>query len=261
MEKIKMTKTNYTRQLDWYNPETDVNKVLIIGAGSLGSYTAFLLARMGKNNFTLCDPDRVEEHNFPNQFFDAYCKVGMAKTQCVSNTISAFDNSLNIYPINNKIENQIQILSDYTVVIITVDNQQTRKTVFEHLLLNRGRCNLLIDASSAGQYANIKICNLTNSGSILSYKKQLWTEDEASHLPCTGKSICDMSAIIAGWVVNAYRHYTSGDLTWMWIFIDGTNGTSYVMQPAKAPNDNPQKTAPPPSEPDEDGETDDEGER
>src|ERR1700748_433265 len=60
---------DYTRQRDFFNP-TEVNaSATIAGCGGIGSFTAFALAKLGVQHFTLIDFDTVDEHNLPNQMF------------------------------------------------------------------------------------------------------------------------------------------------------------------------------------------------
>ena len=51
------------------NDKLGFTKILIIGAGSIGSYTTLALSKMGAVLLTVVDFDEIEEHNIPNQFF------------------------------------------------------------------------------------------------------------------------------------------------------------------------------------------------
>ena len=64
---VKMV--NYLRQKRLFNPEEQSTEIIIVGAGSTGSFVSLNLAKMGMNKIKVIDFDIVEDHNIPNQFF------------------------------------------------------------------------------------------------------------------------------------------------------------------------------------------------
>ena len=62
--------TLFHRQLDIIPLERlQKAQVTVIGAGAVGSFTTFTLAKMGIGKITVYDHDTVELHNIPNQLF------------------------------------------------------------------------------------------------------------------------------------------------------------------------------------------------
>jgi len=56
------SKADYWRQLKIFNPSKHRDiKIAMIGAGSVGSFTALVLAKMGLTNITVWDDDVVEK--------------------------------------------------------------------------------------------------------------------------------------------------------------------------------------------------------
>ena len=44
-------------------------RFMVVGAGAIGSFFVALLSKMGGRDITVCDFDRLEDHNFSNQFY------------------------------------------------------------------------------------------------------------------------------------------------------------------------------------------------
>ena len=61
--------TRFQRQLDLANPAQLKVPITILGAGAVGSFTTLTLAKLGCSSLTVYDPDTVEVHNLPNQYF------------------------------------------------------------------------------------------------------------------------------------------------------------------------------------------------
>ena len=69
---------NLSKSYDFFKPETVMERIHIIGCGSVGSTVAELLARFGLTKLTLYDFDIVEPKNLANQMFRQE-HVGMPK--------------------------------------------------------------------------------------------------------------------------------------------------------------------------------------
>ena len=59
----------YHRQLSILPPEKITTGVTIVGTGSVGSFVALSLVKMGVKELELWDSDKVELHNIANQYF------------------------------------------------------------------------------------------------------------------------------------------------------------------------------------------------
>jgi tRNA A37 threonylcarbamoyladenosine dehydratase len=63
------TNLDVRRHAELFDPHTFNTPVTIIGAGATGSWLAIALAKLGIDNISIWDFDKVEEHNIPNQAF------------------------------------------------------------------------------------------------------------------------------------------------------------------------------------------------
>ena len=99
-------------------------KILIIGAGGIGSFLIPLLDRVGLYDITVADPDKVETKNLPYQNFKIV-SVGQNKATNMADNYSGSVNKAIQYPILT--EKQMQ---GYDLVVSCVDNLGLRKTMY-----------------------------------------------------------------------------------------------------------------------------------
>lgn len=104
------------------------SKVLIIGAGGLGSPVIQYLAAAGVGHIGIVDFDCVEIHNLNRQVIYNEWDIGKKKVNCVKDYISKFNPNIEIISIDNMInkENINQILPLYDIIVDGSDNFETR---------------------------------------------------------------------------------------------------------------------------------------
>src|SRR3954453_2499864 len=104
------------------------SKVLLIGAGGLGSPAALYLAAAGIGTIGLVDDDVVDESNLQRQVIHTTDRVGMAKTASARASIEALNPDVGGMghrpPLNA--ENILEIIADYDVLVDGADNFPTR---------------------------------------------------------------------------------------------------------------------------------------
>lgn len=106
-------------------------RVLIIGAGGLGSPVIQYLAAAGVGTIGIADFDRVELHNLNRQVVHTESNIGKLKTESAAAFVSAFNSSVKFLTINEKIEpeNIQSIFQDYDLIVDGSDNFTTRYLV------------------------------------------------------------------------------------------------------------------------------------
>ncbi|WCM41938.1 HesA/MoeB/ThiF family protein [Flavobacterium sp. CBA20B-1] len=109
----------------------DAAKVLVIGAGGLGSPVIQYLAAAGVGTIGIVDFDKVEIHNLNRQTIHNEKNIGKLKVESAIETITAFNSSIKIIPINEKItdENASSIIENFDIVVDGSDNFTTRYIV------------------------------------------------------------------------------------------------------------------------------------
>lgn len=103
-------------------------KVLIIGAGGLGSPVALYLAAAGVGNIGIMDADRVSLSNLQRQIIHATPDIGSLKTVSASQAMKNVNPDIEItqYQFFLTSENAEGIFSDYDLIIDCTDNFETR---------------------------------------------------------------------------------------------------------------------------------------
>lgn len=106
-------------------------KVLVIGAGGLGSPVLLYLAAAGVGNIGIVDFDHVEIHNLNRQVIHNEKRVKLDKVQSASTYIHELNSSINVISLVTQInaENVDTIIAAYDVVVDGSDNFSTRYIV------------------------------------------------------------------------------------------------------------------------------------
>lgn len=103
-------------------------KVAVIGSGGLGSPVLFYLASMGVGNIKIIDFDNVSLTNLHRQILHSTKTIGKPKVLSAYDRLKSINNSINIEPICQKInqENAIELTKDVDVIVDCCDNFETR---------------------------------------------------------------------------------------------------------------------------------------
>ena len=103
-------------------------KVLVVGAGGLGSPVILYLAAAGVGTIGIADFDAVSLSNLQRQIAHRTADVGRAKTDSAGATARAINPNVKIQTHNEKLatENVLQIIDSYDIVADGSDNFATR---------------------------------------------------------------------------------------------------------------------------------------
>src|SRR5690242_16251229 len=103
-------------------------KVLLIGAGGLGSPLALYLAAAGVGTLGLVDFDVVDVSNLQRQVLHGTKDVGRSKLESARERIRDVNPHVHVEPYETRLtsENALDIIRDYDVVIDGTDNFATR---------------------------------------------------------------------------------------------------------------------------------------
>lgn len=107
------------------------SKVLIVGAGGLGSPSAIYLAAAGIGTIGIVDGDRVDLSNLHRQVMHFSHDVGRPKTQSARRTLEDINPDVTVVPFQTVLtsENALDILRGFDVVVNGSDNFPTRYLV------------------------------------------------------------------------------------------------------------------------------------
>ena len=196
---------NYDRQHALFDPSNQNLKIHIVGVGSIGSFIALNLAKLGFNNIKITDFDMVEEHNIPNQFYRIE-DLGKYKVEALSEIIKSFTD-LEVEIENIKIDENYQWDLDLnSLVVVAVDSMEARQMIFEQI---KDYPIKLLDTRMGGLMYNIYICDLGNEEDRERDKKTLYIQ--TSDNPCGEKSIIFNVLNIASESCNIIKMIDKGE--------------------------------------------------
>lgn len=104
------------------------SKVLVIGAGGLGSPVLLYLAAAGVGTLGIIDDDQVELSNLQRQIVHSTESVGQAKVESAAKTLKAINPDVNIVTYKDRFGpgNAMDLIADYDLVTDGSDNFATR---------------------------------------------------------------------------------------------------------------------------------------
>ena len=114
-------------------------KVLMLGAGGLGSPAALYLAAAGVGTIGIIDMDVVDASNIQRQVLHNMDRVGMRKVDSAKQTLQAMNPDLIVktYDVRLGADNILDIIDGYDVIVDGTDNFPTRYLVNDAALLKR----------------------------------------------------------------------------------------------------------------------------
>ena len=104
------------------------SKVLMLGAGGLGSPAALYLAAAGVGTIGIVDMDEVDESNLQRQILHNLDRVGLRKVESARQTIAKLnpDVKVNTYDTRLDASNIMDIIAGYDVIVDGADNFPSR---------------------------------------------------------------------------------------------------------------------------------------
>ena len=112
-------------------------KVLLIGAGGLGSPSAYYLAAADVGTLGIVDADVVDMSNLQRQIIHTNDRIGIPKTESAELTIRSLNPDINVQAHNQRLttENVMEMFADYDIIVDGCDNFPTRYLVNDAAVL------------------------------------------------------------------------------------------------------------------------------
>lgn len=146
-------------------------KVLVVGAGGLGSPVILYLAAAGVGTIGIVDADAVDLSNLQRQIAHTTDRIGMSKVESAKTAAKAINPDVNIVTHETRIDasNALEMISAYDIVADGSDNFETR------FMIN--------DACFLAKKTLVSAAILRFDGQIATYKAHV-QGDDGSHGPC-----------------------------------------------------------------------------
>ncbi len=113
------------------------SKVLLLGAGGLGSPAALYLAAAGVGTIGIIDMDVVDTSNLQRQILHNVERVGMRKVDSAKITLTAMNPDVDVRTYDTRLgaDNILDIIDGYDVIVDGTDNFPTRYLVNDAALI------------------------------------------------------------------------------------------------------------------------------
>ena len=115
------------------------SKVLLLGAGGLGSPAALYLAAAGVGTLGIIDMDVVDSSNLQRQILHTLDRVGMRKVDSAKVALTAMNPDVKVLTYDTRLnaDNILDIFDGYDVIVDGTDNFPTRYLVNDAALIKR----------------------------------------------------------------------------------------------------------------------------
>jgi len=115
------------------------SKVLLLGAGGLGSPAALYLAAAGVGTLGIVDMDVVDASNLQRQILHNMDRIGDRKVDSAKKALTALNPDVNVVTHDVRIgaDNVVSLMQDYDLVVDGTDNFPTRYLVNDASLLTK----------------------------------------------------------------------------------------------------------------------------
>jgi molybdopterin/thiamine biosynthesis adenylyltransferase len=112
-------------------------KVLLVGAGGLGSPAALYLAAAGVGTLGIIDADAVDDSNLQRQVLHTTDRVGMPKVESARITINSINPDVQVIAHETRLtkENVLEIFDGYDIILDGTDNFATRYLINDACVL------------------------------------------------------------------------------------------------------------------------------
>ena len=165
------------------------------GAGGIGSWLSFFLARSGVQNIVIFDDDQIESHNTSGQMFK-HSQIGLNKVKAVTDNIYEFTGKF----ITSYVEKINEDTSLGRYFFSAFDNMEARKNAFNSWLNGNSYYGngIFIDGRLLGEQLQIFCIKRNDSLAIEEYQREhLFDDSEVEEASCTTKQTTHSAAMIA----------------------------------------------------------------
>lgn len=186
--------------LDWYSQD-NAPVVVVGGAGGIGSWLSFFLAR-ANFNVTLSDFDTVEEHNIGGQLFKRN-QVGMYKAEAVGRNVSEFSTNT----INAQIVKITEETATHEFMFSAFDNMDARRAMFKVWKRSWNSMNRPIFIDGRLNAEQFQIFCVTPENADEYERIHLFNDSEVEDAPCSAQQTTHTAAMIAGHMVGFFTNH------------------------------------------------------
>lgn len=191
-----MEPINYRiRSFDLTPESIRTTRIDIIGCGSIGSYTALCLAKIGAERMTLHDAENVAPENIGPQLFGPN-DIDRPKVSALNVHLQTLT-GITAQTCAELVTSRSTLFG--SIVISCVDSMKAREEI---LSACKSTARYFIDARIGAERALIYTTDLHDRQSLARYRTTLYSDAQASTDPCTAKATAYTAFLVGGHIAK-----------------------------------------------------------
>jgi adenylyltransferase/sulfurtransferase len=212
-----------------------VQRVLVVGAGGLGSPLLRLLARSGVEQVTVIDDDVVDETNLHRQTLYTDDDVGRSKIERVAHLLRELSPELSVRAVQGRFVpgTAMELLSEHTLVVEGADNLATKFLVADAAHLAG------IPAIQAGavRWAGWALCALPDSACLRCLFEDIPRDriETCAEAGVVGPAVGVLGGLQAAWVFRLLAGERPGGELWHYDGLRGVLRKTFVRRRRDCP--------------------------
>ena len=172
----------------------------IVGCGAIGSSVATQLARLGADNFTLYDYDKVGIENVGVSQY-VYQDIGKTKIEALYKHLTKIDHFIKVNRIPGKFKHYEGEKDD--ILVLGLDSMSARMEIVKLLAQCPDKPSFVIDGRmGAEQYQQYIYDNIT----VKKYEKDWYSDEDSDPEPCTRKATSYCSNMSGSFISNSIKN-------------------------------------------------------
>lgn len=196
----------HSRQLGLIDPVKLQFNIGIIGAGSIGGWTALGLLKLGCKDLTVYDFDIVEEQNVGPQLYSPL-DIGKDKIDALKKNLFTITGEL-LKTSKSKIDEKTKWNHPHNLYISALDTIKSREDLFNTI---QGQKGYFIDGRMEANEVQVFVVNLENKEDVERYKKTLFKEDSVEPITCSMRSVVYNCLFVSSLITDVVAHLGNGD--------------------------------------------------
>jgi hypothetical protein len=216
---------DYRRQSDIITPAQLPWKVHVIGLGGIGSIALEALWGLGFRRFVLWDDDTVERHNLPNQLVYTPADVGRTKVEAAKAWLMQRGVDPAHISLCGRLTEDALSSGDMSldgIVISGVDSMTSRDVIWRAVQAARTSVLLYLDGRLGGEQLALFAVRPIYHTDATSYQEWLFSDNEASELPCTARSVVYPTLWLAGFITATVTRWVRRERYWLMTQFNGS---------------------------------------
>jgi molybdopterin/thiamine biosynthesis adenylyltransferase len=197
--------TNFSDQINIFDPSRFSWPVHLIGLGGIGSAVLIALVKMGVDAIHVWDDDILEDRNLMAEVGYSPQHVGLHKVEAAAESVE--------YLVGDRckvIQHKERVTADTTlegVVISGVDSMKSRQEIWKAVQNCIIDVPFYIDGRIGGEYYQVLSIYPSDSRDVEIYESWLFDDEEASKLECGARATAYVAMFVAAEIAHNITLY------------------------------------------------------